>query len=707
MNDWFWLKINLLSSPKCAKINKVTDSLKIGNDHYQVQDQFPKLYAITKVLMANKILFNGLEAIKTERRYRAKVLSSYHSQYDEIIAIEKEALTLYKEAAFLGCPIAFAIIGYYHENGLAGLPVNYYKAEHYYTLGLDNLHINHKKSSPAGLSLIRLSFLKQYGRPGIIINQCLSKKYKRQAKSLGPNVTLNWVETLANLEHVSSLFILASSYYNGLGVEKNVEKAYHYAKIAAEYGHSGAQNLVGMIYYEGTETLEKSEEMALKWYRKAAKANEAAALYNLAMLYENGVVVLQNYNEAFQYYKMASDFGSISGTNIIGFLSEHGIGTERNKVAAFKYYCKAATKGSPFGQYNLGRCFLYGIGIEKNIPHAIKWFELAGLQGHGNSYLTLAILYDMGIRVGRNVRLARRYYTLAYRNNVKATSKRLKAGIAFDVLRAARYVLRSSSSSTSSAFSSLPKTLCQSNDTLCNSYSSSQEDLMTMSTNSLSNNPFMNIFLNISNPNISNNNKNELTNENFNNNNINHSYSSHSISKSTTTTNSTTTNIAVEEDSSLQTACASYNSSYLTMASSSMETLNIPTEEESMDQDMMETNSSTFSSSLDISEIMEYIHDFDSPEPVKVTKKNYLASLPLELKYYIINMNNIDGILPPEAVQKIYKYVLEGSEKPFQTKDEFLNYLNIKEFKLEEKMDQSYRNTEERVNNLIDLIHKE
>jgi len=85
-----------------------------------------------------------------------------------------------------------------------------------------------------------------------------------------------------------------------LGVEKNVEKAYHFAKIAAEYGHSGAQNLVGMIYYEGTGTVERNEEMALKWYRKAAKSNEAAALYNLAMLYENGVVVLQNYNEAFQ-----------------------------------------------------------------------------------------------------------------------------------------------------------------------------------------------------------------------------------------------------------------------------------------------------------------------------------------------------------------------------------------------------------------------
>jgi len=55
-----------------------------------------------------------------------------------------------------------------------------------------------------------------------------------------------------------------------------------------------------MINYEGTDTLEKNEEMALKWYRKAAKSNEAAALYNLAMLYENGAVVMQNYNEAFK-----------------------------------------------------------------------------------------------------------------------------------------------------------------------------------------------------------------------------------------------------------------------------------------------------------------------------------------------------------------------------------------------------------------------
>jgi len=86
-------------------------------------------------------------------------------------------------------------------------------------------------------------------------------------------------------------------------------------------------------------------------------------------------------------------------------------------------------------------------------------------------------------------------------------------------------------------------------------------------------------------------------------------------------------------------------------------------------------------------------------------KKNYLACLPNELKYHIIHMNNLDGILSPETVHKIYDYVVKG-DCHFQTKDEFLNYLNIEEFKFNEKTDHSYRNTEERVNKLIDQIHE-
>lgn len=154
MNDWFWLKVNLLSTPKYT----ITDTS--SSNQLIKKCSFPKLYAITKIVIANQILYDGLNKIKDERRYHSPSrMSTYYSSCDEVVNIEKKALILYKEAAFLGCPIAFAIIGYYYENGLAGLPINYYKAERYYTLGLgyNNKLINKKNNkSIVGLSLIRM-----------------------------------------------------------------------------------------------------------------------------------------------------------------------------------------------------------------------------------------------------------------------------------------------------------------------------------------------------------------------------------------------------------------------------------------------------------------------------------------------------------------------------------------------------------------------
>lgn len=703
MNDWFWLKENILSSPKYTIVDTSGKIQKC---------EFPKLYSITKVLMGNKILYDGLKKIKQERSYRKNYSysTSYSATCDEIVTIEKEALKLYKEAAHLGCLIAYAIIGYYHENGLAGLPVNYYKAERYYTLGLGK-NILKKNSNAAGLSLIRLSFLKQYGRPGIIINQCISKKYKKQAKSLGPNVTLHWIESLAKLEHISSMFIVASSYYNGLGVERDTDKAYYYAKIAAEYGNSGAQNLVGMINYEGTKTLEKNEEMALKWYRKAAKSNEAAALYNLAMLYENGVVVLQNYNEAYKYYKMSSELGSISGTNIIGFFNEHGIGTERKRITAFLYYQKAASKGSPFGQYNLGRCFLYGIGVKKNATQALKWFELAGTQGHGNSYLTLGILYDMGIIVMKNQKLARKYYTLAYRNNVKAVGKRLEAGIAIDVLRVARILLSSSVNditllSNNSSYKNSCDTLYINNSVEDIYFSSQTNSLLKF----LVNNSILQKEEDIEDDKYENSNSNNTTT-------VNNAkiiplgkdidIDMEELNKINSEKTSHTTNNNTNEDIDEN---MNYSSSYRSLAtsSSSINTL-VSQDYENKNEENEENEENDHDTSLEISEIMEYIQQFNPTTQTTQTtqnnvKRNLLSELPNELKYHIIRTLNPDGILSENIINKIFRYVIYGDKQDFKTKTDFLTYLGIEEFKLEQKIHSSRE--EELINSLIDQFHK-
>jgi len=373
---------------------------------------------------------------------------------------------------------------------------------------------------------------------------------------------------------------------------------------------------------------------------------------------------------------------------------------KKNKESAFKYYSKAASKGSSFGQYNLGRCFLYGIGIEKNTTTAFKWFELAGIQGHGISYLTLAVMYDVGIKVCQNKRLAKKYYTLAYRNNIKSVSKRLMASISLDVLRASRYLLSPNKiNSKNNTLSSMKN----STDTLVGNISTEDlilEDQSSSLISFLINNSFYNNYNY-----YDDNNNNNNTNDNDNNINNNEISGIVSITKDIDTNhikNNTTlsqTNIIMDLDEESSTRNTYNDSSYLSLtASNSISTLNVS------ENDNNHSNSSMIdSSSLELSEIMEYIQQFNTNTTKMRPKKNYLKELPNELKYHIIHSYNLDGILPPEIMNKICQYVVNGKYN-FKTKTDFLNYLNIKEFELEED-NSNYRNTEERINSLAEQYH--
>lgn len=59
-------------------------------------------------------------------------------------------------------------------------------------------------------------------------------------------------------------------YFEGLGVKKDIEKAFYWTKRAAEHGDRDAQcNLGDMFYLEGL-AVEKDVEEAKKWLLKAA-----------------------------------------------------------------------------------------------------------------------------------------------------------------------------------------------------------------------------------------------------------------------------------------------------------------------------------------------------------------------------------------------------------------------------------------------------
>src|SRR6266498_759473 len=90
-------------------------------------------------------------------------------------------------------------------------------------------------------------------------------------------------------------------------IEDLVDTFYWYQK-AAEQGHVGSQNYLGYLHEEGVGT-EKNLEKAFYWYQKAAENEYGFAQNNLGCLYEKGEGTKKNLEKAFYWYNRAAENG--------------------------------------------------------------------------------------------------------------------------------------------------------------------------------------------------------------------------------------------------------------------------------------------------------------------------------------------------------------------------------------------------------------
>ncbi len=122
-----------------------------------------------------------------------------------------------------------------------------------------------------------------------------------------------------------------------------------------------------------TPDLEKS----FTWLVKAAKNNDAEALYALGTWYLHGRHVKKNPRLAVQYFQKAITGNYKEAFYDLGVCFEKGVGTNKDKWQAFECYLRAALLGDKQSIYEVGRCYYYGIGILKNLDVAEIWLERA------------------------------------------------------------------------------------------------------------------------------------------------------------------------------------------------------------------------------------------------------------------------------------------------------------------------------------------
>ncbi|MAI84943.1 MAG: hypothetical protein CMM91_08440 [Rickettsiales bacterium] len=105
------------------------------------------------------------------------------------------------------------------------------------------------------------------------------------------------------------------------------------------------------------------------------------SMYNLAVIYDNGLGIPTNKNEALKWYKLASENNHKIAQFNLGWIYYHGENTEKNNFEAFKFYKKSALQGYSKAQFNLGILYFLGEGTLKDYVEAYKWFKISSLNG--------------------------------------------------------------------------------------------------------------------------------------------------------------------------------------------------------------------------------------------------------------------------------------------------------------------------------------
>ena len=94
-----------------------------------------------------------------------------------------------------------------------------------------------------------------------------------------------------------------------------------------------------------------------------ATEGDAAAQYNLGLIYENGPGVPQDYAEAVRWYRKAADQGLANAQYNLGYIYAGGQGVPQDYAEAMRWYRKAADQGVASAQYNLGYMYANGQGV--------------------------------------------------------------------------------------------------------------------------------------------------------------------------------------------------------------------------------------------------------------------------------------------------------------------------------------------------------
>ena len=136
---------------------------------------------------------------------------------------------------------------------------------------------------------------------------------------------------------------------------------------------------------DGSAALRKGDfATALKLWQPLAERGNAAAQFNLGMMYKYSEGVAQDYKTAVKWFALAAEQGYVDAQCSLGLMYEDGKGVAQDYKTAVKWYILAAQQGNVAAQATLGWKFYQGEGVAQDYIKAYMWFNIAAIDGDTN-----------------------------------------------------------------------------------------------------------------------------------------------------------------------------------------------------------------------------------------------------------------------------------------------------------------------------------
>ena len=129
----------------------------------------------------------------------------------------------------------------------------------------------------------------------------------------------------------------------------------------------------------------KQVSKSIQLFQKVASDSNSIyqdkAIFNLAVIYDNGYGVKADKTKALYYYNIASEMNNEFAMYNLGWMYQVGENLNKDAVKAFELYSKSAEKGHPQATFNLANMYFSGEGTTKDVQTAYKLFLQSKIRG--------------------------------------------------------------------------------------------------------------------------------------------------------------------------------------------------------------------------------------------------------------------------------------------------------------------------------------